>query len=121
MRLNIFVYGTLKRGGPNHRLIQDQRFVAQVMTQPLYRLFSLESYPGLIESASEGRSIEGEVWEIDESLLPALDRLEGVGKGLYKRTSIELEPPFDTLNPEGYVYIRSIEGRKDCGASWTNL
>ena len=35
----VFVYGTLKRGGENHRWIAQQQFVAEASTAPLYRLY----------------------------------------------------------------------------------
>ena len=119
MKHNIFVYGTLKRGGSNHSLLVGQKFIAAARTQPLYRLYALSSFPAMVEAPQNGRSIEGEIWEIDAKHLPALDELEDVAHGLYKRVPILLLPPDDKFIVEGYIYLLSITGRRDCGTSWS--
>ena len=60
----IFVYGSLKKGYALHHLLEDQRRLPDASTKPLYRLFDLGSYPGLIEWP-EGLEIFGEVYEIN--------------------------------------------------------
>ena len=72
----VFVYGTLKRGGENHEWIKSQTFVASARTKPLYRMFDLGGYPGMIRSEN-GLSIEGEVWDVDEAGLARLDGAVG--------------------------------------------
>lgn len=111
----VFVYGTLKTGGSNHRALAGQRRIGLAATRAAYRLFALDGYPGMVEAGSGGRSIEGELWEVDPSCLERLDRLEGLGHGLYARRRIGLMPPHQALNVEGYVYLRSIAGRPDLG------
>jgi gamma-glutamylcyclotransferase (GGCT)/AIG2-like uncharacterized protein YtfP len=118
MKHNIFVYGTLKRGGSNHVLLAGQKFIATAHTQPLYRLYALSGFPGLVEAPQNGLSIEGEIWEVDATRLPALDELEDIAHGMYKRVPILLLPPDDTLVVEGYIYLLSIAGRRDCGTVW---
>ena len=66
----LFVYGTLKRGQPRHRYLAGQTFVASAVTRPIYRLFNVGDYPALVRH-SEGRSIEGELWRVDEGCLDA--------------------------------------------------
>ena len=119
MNCQVFVYGTLKRGEGNHGLLFGQRFVGVAHTLPRYRLFALDGYPAMIEVAQGGRSIEGEIWEVDPSQMPVLDRLEGLAQGLYKRAVIPLLPPHDHRTVEGYLYLRSVAGRRDCGSVWT--
>jgi gamma-glutamylcyclotransferase (GGCT)/AIG2-like uncharacterized protein YtfP len=118
MKHPIFVYGTLKRGGSNHALLAGQKFIAVAHTQALYRLYALSGFPAMVEAAQNGLSIEGEIWEIDAECLPALDELEDVAHGMYKRVPILLLPPHDTFTVEGYVYLLSIAGRRDCGTAW---
>jgi gamma-glutamylcyclotransferase (GGCT)/AIG2-like uncharacterized protein YtfP len=116
---NVFVYGTLKRGGTNHSLLLGQRFVAIGHTRPVYKLYSLNAYPALIEvTAENGRSIEGEIWQVDPTCLARLDELEGVEHGIYARVPIALLPPNDTINVESYIYLRSIVGRSEIGEVW---
>ena len=116
--LLIFVYGTLKRGLSNHSYLAGQRFVSEARTRPEYRLFDLGGFPGMVHAATDGLSIEGEIWEIDETCLHGLDRLEDVMGGEYERAIIALAPPFDDEKIEGYIYLRSVAGRRDAGSVW---
>ena len=118
MKHPIFVYGTLKRGGSNHALLADQKFIAVAHTQPHYRLYALSGFPAMVDAPQNGLSIEGEIWEIDDARLPALDELEDVAHGMYKRVPIPLLPPHDALVVEGYIYLLGIAGRRDCGTNW---
>lgn len=114
----IFVYGTLKRGLSNHSHLAGQRFVSEARTRPVYRLFDLGGYPGMVWAAEDGLPVEGEIWEIDDICLQALDRLEDIESGEYERTSITLAPPFDHEKIEGYLYLRTVTGQFDVGSVW---
>jgi gamma-glutamylaminecyclotransferase len=85
--VNVFVYGTLLSGEPNHARLRGARLVAATRTEPRYTLVSLGPYPALIEGGTT--SVTGEVYDVDVELLSALDRFEGV-PGLYRRTAIHL-------------------------------
>ena len=113
----VFVYGTLKRGGENHGWIEQQQFVAEAHTAPLYRMFDLGGYPGMIHSPN-GLSIQGEVWSVDKPGLTRLDILEDTAGGEYERVKVQLEGEFATQQVEGYIYLRSVEGRRYVGACW---
>ena len=117
MRTLVFVYGTLKRAGVNHAWIEQQQFVAEACTAPLYRMFDLGGYPGMVRSA-DGVSIQGEVWSVDEAGLARLDVLEDTEGGEYERVAVQLEGGFAAQRVEGYIYLRSVEGRRDVGACW---
>jgi gamma-glutamylaminecyclotransferase len=113
----IFVYGTLKRGGSNHRFLAGQSLVGNARTLPEFRLFELNGYPGMVRVGSGGRSIEGEIWSVDADCVAALDELEGVGEGLYERIAITLLPPFAEISVETYLYLQSTAGRPEL-ESW---
>lgn len=113
----IFVYGTLKRGRSNHGYMQDQRFVGEAKTTPIYRLYDLGGYPGIV-TASEGLSICGEIWEVDAKGLVKLDILEDIEGGEYVREAIPLLAPFDQTRVEGYRYLRPVSGCRDVGQAW---
>jgi gamma-glutamylaminecyclotransferase len=115
--MHLFVYGTLKRGQSRHRYLAGQAFVAVARTRPLYRLFNVGEYPALVRH-QEGRSIEGELWEVDEACLRALDRVEGCESGLYAREPVELLPPYDEVSAETYLYGLPVDGLADCGTRW---
>lgn len=113
----VFVYGTLKRGGSNHGWIAPQQFVAEARTAPLYRLYDLGGYPGMVRDEN-GLSIQGEVWSVDEAGLIKLDELEDTEGGEYERVPVALEGEWASQRVEGYVYLRSIEGRCEVGTRW---
>lgn len=81
----VFVYGTLRNGGSNHRLIEHSRCLGPWRTRPRYTLYDLGDYPG---AARHGRTaITGEIYRIDHPTLKALDRLEDYPR-LYDRVKI---------------------------------
>ena len=114
----LFVYGTLKRGGDNHRFLEGQRFVSAARTRPLYRLYELEGYPGMVAAAENGQSIEGEIWEVDPACLCRLDEMEGVDQGLYAREPIFLLPPHEPIPVQAYLFLGSVAGRRDLGTTY---
>jgi len=111
----VFVYGTLKRGGENHRALAGQRFIGEARTEARFRLHLLDGYPGMVAAPVDGLSIEGEVWEVDGPGLERLDELEGTGMGLYARVPLRLLPPHGGLEVETYLYRQGVEGRPDLG------
>jgi gamma-glutamylaminecyclotransferase len=113
----LFAYGTLKRGQSRHRYLTGQEFLGAARTRPLYRLYNLGDYPGLVER-SDGRSIEGELWDVDRDCLALLDAVEGCDDGLYRRANIQLLPPHDQLTVSSYFYEKTIDGMDDCGTHW---
>jgi len=109
----VFVYGTLKRGRENHHWLAGQRFITEARTRPLYRLYDMGGYPGMIRDEN-GVAVEGEIWEVDESGLARLDVLEDIEGGEYERVPLELEGQ----RVEGYLYLRDVSGRPDVGGCW---
>jgi gamma-glutamylcyclotransferase (GGCT)/AIG2-like uncharacterized protein YtfP len=89
----VFVYGSLKRGFRNHRLLAANEFVGAGITEPRYRLINLGPYPAMIETGAEPLSVTGELYRIDEATLASLDRLEEEGT-LYQR----IVAPITTLD-----------------------
>lgn len=115
----LFVYGTLKRGCSNHAQMAGQRFVGPARTVPGFRLYDLGGYPSLVADPADRDGVKGEVWSIDEKGLKRLDRFEGVHTGLYRRTSIALQPPFADQHVQAYVSDNSVTGRPEIGSEWT--
>lgn len=118
IRCRLFVYGTLKRGLSNHSYLDGQVFVGKARTSPVYRMFDLGGYPGMVRAGAGGAEIEGEVWDVDDACLRSLDVLEDVAGGEYERVTVELEPPFVGRDVEGYVYLREVRGRREAGTVW---
>ena len=114
----IFVYGTLKRGEANHGFMGGQRFVGEAVTMPLFRLYDLGGYPGMIANSEGGTAIQGELWEVDAGCLERLDELEDIAGGEYVREGLPLAPPHADLPVQGYRYLRSVAGCRDLGGRW---
>jgi gamma-glutamylaminecyclotransferase len=113
----IFVYGSLKRGFALSHLLNNQQFLGQAVTQPLYRIFDLGSYPGLVEWP-EGISVRGEVYAVTTACLRRLDDAEGVSDGCYARREVLLQTPWDGYQIEAWFWLGRVSGLADCGECW---
>lgn len=113
----IFVYGTLKRGDCRHGALAGQKFLGDRRTAPRYRIYNVGTYPGLVDDASSGLSIQGELWEVDDVCLALLDEVEGVAEQQYQRRLIELDPR-EEVPAEAYFYLPNVAGYPDCGERW---
>jgi gamma-glutamylaminecyclotransferase len=83
----LFLYGSLKRGHRNHRLVADQEYLGEAVTEPLYRVIDLGRYPGLIRDEANGLAVKGELWAVSPCCLLELDDFEG-GEGQWARGSV---------------------------------
>lgn len=91
----VFVYGTLKKGHRNHSFLKGARFIGPAQTAPFCLMQAFESVsspgkftPGVFQVGSA--AIAGEVYEVDETILAMLDKLEGVGEK-YDCKTVQLE------------------------------
>lgn len=90
---HMFVYGTLKRGFPNHNLMREARFVGDVRSRVRYALIVAGRWfsPTLVEEPGAGHCVRGELYVIDDDGLAALDELEGTHLPLgYDRIGIDV-------------------------------
>lgn len=88
-RCRVFVYGSLKSGFYNHKLLQDigAEFIDNFATAPEYKMWSLGYFPCITEDGDT--PIFGEIYEVDSEFgLSKLDRLEGHPRW-YKRKLID--------------------------------
>jgi len=114
----LFVYGTLKRGGSNHHYLTGQKFLGAARTAPGFRLFDLGGFPGLVPVPEDQAGVIGEVYDADATALAALDVLEGLAEGMYRREPVTLQPPFADRVIETYIYARTVANRPEIGALW---
>lgn len=70
----VFVYGTLKRGFPNHFFIESQTFLGRAETVETYALYE-DVYPIVCKRERVSR-IRGEVYEVGDAILKRIDILE---------------------------------------------
>ncbi|XP_018320161.1 putative gamma-glutamylcyclotransferase CG2811 isoform X2 [Agrilus planipennis] len=79
----VFVYGTLKKGEPNHGWFSKDesgyhKFLCTAETTEKYPLIIATKYniPFILHAPGNGFFIKGEVYEVDEKVLKNLDILE---------------------------------------------
>lgn len=74
VRHRVFVYGTLRRGGSNHERMAGATLIGPATVRG--HLYRIDWYPGLVLD-SDGPEVVGEIYEVGESRLSALDDYEG--------------------------------------------
>jgi gamma-glutamylaminecyclotransferase len=114
-RTILFVYGTLKQGGRNHRLIGGQCYLGEAATEPRYRLFDLGPYPGLVRDDAAGLSVAGELWEVSENCIGELDEFECAADEFVRET-VAVNGRADRI--EAYFYAGPIPAGAASGAGW---
>lgn len=86
-KLRLFVYGTLKKGHSNHKLILNARKIADGYTVKTLLMMESGEFPVVFEQGNSFAamlSVAGELYEIEDRMLVTLDRLEDLG-GMYDR------------------------------------
>ena len=102
----VFVYGTLRAGQRNHRLLRRATALGPASTVEPFAMHDLGAFPAIV--AGGETPVVGEVYEVDAETLQALDRLEGYPH-LYDRVEVSL-----TDGGRALVYTmqpRQVEGR----------
>jgi gamma-glutamylaminecyclotransferase len=112
----VFIYGTLKRGERNHRLLAGEQFAGEAVTEPLYQLYDCGTYPALVEDTANGRAVRGEVYLVGPATLRQLDALEAAPH-LYQLLPVRLAG-FDRP-VKAYLYRKDVGGLAECGESWS--
>ena len=87
----IFVYGTLKRGGRYHYLLENGKvsFMGKAITRERFIMYERDGIPYVSRKKRLSR-IKGEVYEVDEKTLFRLDLLEE-HPHWYKREEVDVE------------------------------
>jgi gamma-glutamylcyclotransferase (GGCT)/AIG2-like uncharacterized protein YtfP len=75
----LFVYGSLKKGFGNHRLLETSEFLGEetLPKEQGFHMISLGSFPAIVPNSIQATPIYGEVYEINEPVFIRIDRLEG--------------------------------------------
>jgi gamma-glutamylaminecyclotransferase len=105
----VFVYGTLKRGFPNHAYMTGATFVAPVKTVERFPLLVGGDWftPYLLPEAGEGFQVAGELWEVPDAMMPALDELESTHlPNGYRRVEIDVVADGDAAPVKAWTYFR---------------
>ena len=126
--MKFFTYGTLKRGLCNSPVLDEQKFLGEAITQEShFALYEMDRehgapypYPCLKEVDEGGIKIEGELYEISETCLKYLDRIEGVSSGLYSRKLVPVVKD-EVHEAWAYIFARAVGGLKRCGSVWPEI
>ena len=107
MTHRVFVFGTLKEGFPNFTVNKGVRVPGAFRTLdrfPLY-LVGERHVPWMLDLRGEGERVVGEVYEVDDAALAAMDQLERVGElDGYRRVAIRVE--CDGAPIEVFAYLK---------------
>lgn len=107
---NLFVYGTLKRGHGNSKLLAHAEILGMATSVSKYKLLDC-GIPFMIESLDEnsGACVRGELYRIDDETLARCDRLERHPR-LYMRSMRAFKLSDGTLL-EAWVYLKTDNDR----------
>lgn len=98
----VAVYGSLKQGFGNHRLLEGQELLCKGFTElECYTMYSLGPFPGVVDDG-EG-DIQVEVYQVDDACFERLDRLEG-HPNFYKRELVTIVSG-QSVPHEAWMYI----------------
>ena len=97
--MKLFVYGTLKKGGGNHRLLEGSKFVCNYELKN-HILFDIGFGFPYMYKGSTMESVLGEVYEVNKKTIKVIDRLEGHPVH-YKRHLINFRDEVDEM----YCYL----------------
>jgi gamma-glutamylaminecyclotransferase len=103
MKHLLFVYGTLKKGFPNHENYMES-------AKPLGKYRTIEKYPlvlcgaryvpCMIDSPGKGHHVDGEVYEVDDECLNRIDALERIQDSDGYRRIVILVSPSEGINQD---------------------
>tara|TARA_R110000765_G_scaffold2440_5_gene7463 strand:- start:1810 stop:2730 length:921 start_codon:yes stop_codon:yes gene_type:complete len=102
----VAVYGTLKKGYGNHRLLADSEFIGKAKTEYTYPLL-VNGLPYLYDEMGVGEQVRLEVYDVDDKTFDALDSLEG-HPTFYERRKIWVQMD-DWSKAECWVYFINQE------------
>lgn len=95
----VFVYGTLKRGQPNHYWLKNDangksEFLCEGVTSDAFPLLIGTRYniPFLINLPKNGLRVNGEIYAVDDDMMKNLDILEDYPR-FYDRQKIDVCGP----------------------------
>lgn len=103
MAYRVFVFGTLKEGFPNFAVNKGARVPGAFRTVDRFPLYLVgdRHVPWMLDLRGEGERVVGEVYEVDDAALAAMDQLERVSEpDGYRRVAIRVQgdgAPFEVF------------------------
>lgn len=90
MRHLVAVYGSLRKGCGNHRLLEGAEYIGTGYTYDKFKMYSLGGFPAL--TTEQDTEIVIELYRVDDETFARLDRLEGY-PDFYNRMQIAIDIP----------------------------
>ncbi len=101
----LFVYGSLKKNLKNHHIIENKaKFLNSCKTEELMSLYRYKNYDFPYLSRAPKECIYGELYEVDNDLLKALDKFEDC-PNFYVREKIKIMHYMSMKYVEAWTYI----------------
>jgi gamma-glutamylaminecyclotransferase len=114
---SLFIYGTLKRGFPNHDAeMGGARYVGLYQTTEAFPLVIAGAYysPCLIDESGQGYQVSGELFEVDDKNLQSLDRLESTHlPNGYRRVMMAIKDISSDRVLDAWVYVKDRKAIAD--------
>jgi gamma-glutamylcyclotransferase (GGCT)/AIG2-like uncharacterized protein YtfP len=87
--IRVAVYGSLRKGQSNHRLLANSEFLGQTTLPAVnsFRMVCLGAFPGLVHDEKAATPIVVEVYQVSSETFQRLDALEGY-PGFYDRKKV---------------------------------
>lgn len=98
-RVNLFVYGTLRRGQQANPMLKSGKLLKSGMVLPKYTMYTAGLYPFAVRTDKPDDVLIGDLYDIPTRILPMLDQYEGVPT-MYERV-------FDT-DINAFIYIKAV-------------
>jgi gamma-glutamylcyclotransferase (GGCT)/AIG2-like uncharacterized protein YtfP len=112
----VLVYGTLKQGHGNHRLLAGSNMLGRVRVEGPFDMLCLGGFPGVVwldgDDAAEV-PVYGEVYKVNEATLHSLDLLEGHPR-FYERKKVWVTLP-DEKRVKAWMYLLPSNFMRDGG------
>lgn len=103
----VFVYGTLKRGGSNHRYldVEGSEFIEEAtIAAGAFKLLSINNqYPALVFD-KDGPEIHGELYKVTRLVLNTINILEGYNE-TRENNLFDLHSYFISEGKKAFIYV----------------
>ena len=116
----VAVYGTLKKGHGNHRLLEGSKYLGKGVTVEKYPMTGTGmGFPYVYEEPGEGKRISVELYRVTAEVMDLLDDLEGVDHGHYYSNYVEvLKADNSTVMAEMYFAGHIRDPQEELLAEW---
>lgn len=109
-RILVAVYGSLRKGLGNHRLLEQANLLGTFTTPPVYSMYALGGYPGLKQNGET--AVVMEVYEVTPAEATRVDNLEGYDPNSNNNTfytKVMIDTPYGQAGT--YIFVPPVMGR----------